>query len=137
MIQDQAEKQRVQSKVDAIRALRSYPTGHVVTSGMGAVMVGGPPAAFWNLPLVLAYEALDAALRQMQHEGAFPASNNMLGYRMIASQTVLPWVDYATVDQGRTARNDLAHKGTLAPRSDCLTYIAAVEAELKAWAGVL
>ena len=52
---------------------------------------------------------------------------------MGASQKLLPWQNYDLVDNGRVARNDLAHEAKLSSKADCLRFINAIEAELKAW----
>ena len=57
----------------------------------------------------------------------------MLGPKLEASKTVLPWQNYALVDAGKTARNDLAHKGRLVDDGQCLVFVEAIEAELQAW----
>lgn len=43
------------------------------------------------------------------------------------------WVDYATVEEGKALRNDLAHRGELLSPDECLRYIRAIEQQLKAW----
>jgi hypothetical protein len=52
---------------------------------------------------------------------------------MAASANLLPWRDYALVDTGKTARNDLAHEAKLVDKANCFRFIDAIEAELKAW----
>jgi len=55
---------------------------------------------------------------------------------MKKSRSVLSWVDYDMVDEGREKRNNLAHKVSLVSKSDCLKYMSLVELELLSW-GIL
>jgi hypothetical protein len=93
------------------------------------------PAAYYNLPFVLAYAVLDDVLSEMIEDGIFtcPGNRPLLGRKMRKSCKTLAWQDYLLVERGRFARNDLAHEAKLASKDDCLKYIAAVGAELKAW----
>ncbi len=52
---------------------------------------------------------------------------------MAASQNALPWQDYELINNGRDARNALAHQAKLLSKADCLRFIDAIESELKAW----
>lgn len=52
---------------------------------------------------------------------------------MDKSKSALPWQDYALVEQAKVDRNRIAHDGVLFSKADCLKYVGAVEAELKAW----
>ena len=90
---------------------------------------------FYNLPFVLAYAVLDDTLSELLKDGVFicPGDRPLLGRKMKKSRNALPWQDYGLVERGRFARNDLAHEAKLASKDDCLKYIAAVGAELKAW----
>jgi len=94
-----------------------------------------PPNEFYNLPLVLAYAALEDFLNECLVESLFTMRKptSRLGDKMRAAKTTIPWVDFATVDTGRDARNHLAHRGVICAKPDCLRYIDAVGAELKNW----
>jgi len=87
----------------------------------------------YNLPLVLAYAVLDEVLDALIAQGVFSCKSWMLGAKMAASKAALPWQNYALVDQGKTARNDLAHEAKLADKAQCLKFVDAIELELKAW----
>jgi hypothetical protein len=89
---------------------------------------------FWNLPFVLAYAVLDDVLGAMIDDGVFNCPGKpLLGTKMKDSRPALTWQNYALVEAGKGARNDVAHEAKLASEEDCLKYIAAVGAELKAW----
>jgi hypothetical protein len=111
--------------------------------GFGAVNVD-PPEEFYNLPLVLAYGALEDVLAQLLDERVFPwpkkrdgshIKRPTLDNMMTASHThgAPQWVNYTKVNAGRVARNGVAHKGVLLTKPDCLAFIDTVEVELKAW----
>lgn len=92
------------------------------------------PEQFCSFPLVLAYSTLDSALSELAAQGLFAPRNRQLGERMHASRAVLPWRDYALVERGKSARNDLCHGATIVQRKEVLEYTDAVRMELKAWA---
>ena len=86
-----------------------------------------------SLVLVHAYSVLQSVLEQYKREGTFSARGRELKTLMKASSSVLPWADFAKVDDGRERRNDIAHKGQFLPRSDSWSYMKAIEAELVNW----
>lgn len=96
------------------------------------------PDSSYNLPFVLAYAVLDEVLSELKDQGAFPCPPKdwQLARKMLASKNNLPWRDYALVDEGREARNRLAHQAQLQTKADCLKWIKAIEVELQTW-GVL
>ena len=133
MILDQQIRADISEQWDAVKRLcrdshRQYQT-------VGAMINETPPESFYNLPFLLAYAVLDQVLAELVEQGniACPGKRPLLGQKMAASQNVLPWQDYALVDQGKTARNDLAHKATLLPKRECFRFIDAIETELTAW----
>lgn len=100
----------------------------------GEVFCASTPEDFYNLPFLLAYGVLEQALTELiEHK---PEKNRSLFWRMETSKNYLPWRDYAGVDAGRIARNDLAHEAKLLGQAKCFAYIDMIEVELKAW-GVL
>lgn len=100
----------------------------------GAIINESTQEDFYNVPFLLAYGVLEQALTKLiEHK---PEKNKTLFCRMETSKNHLTWQNYAVVDAGRIARNDLAHKAKLLGQAECFAYIDAIEAELKAW-GVL
>ena len=98
-----------------------------------------PPEQLYNLPFVLAYAALDEVLGELVKQGTVPRQKKarpLLGAKMEASRSVLPWRNYVLVESGKAARNDLAHNAKLLDKAACFKFIDAIEAELKYW-GVL
>lgn len=89
-----------------------------------------------GLTLLFAFSVFEKVLVQLRDEGCFACSSWMVGKLMAASETLLPWADYALVTSARDARNGLAHDKKTLPRTETWMYINAIEVELIAW-GVL
>ena len=87
----------------------------------------------YNLPFLLVYGVLDEVLTELRDQGQFSCPSRQLGHKMAASRNHLPWDNYDLVDQGRNARNRLAHDTVLLSKCDCLKYVDAVESELHMW----
>jgi len=83
----------------------------------------------------LAYAVLDQVLDELIAQGsvAKPKGQPLLGAKMAASRGSITWQDYACVECGKDKRNDIAHEGKLLDRENCLRFVQAIEAELKAW----
>jgi hypothetical protein len=143
MIRDPAVKAEIEQEWATVRDLANWSRDYVLGGGSGGIFVNEtPPGGFYNLPLVLAYSTLDNVLAQLLTEGAFHCLQKNgqpcfgLKDKMRASRTALPWVDYARVERGRVARNEVAHDTKLHNKKTCIEFIKAVEAELRSW-GVL
>ena len=101
-----------------------------------------PPPEIYNLPLVLAYAVLDQVLDELVDQGVIQLpvkKKNKLFDKMKASTapgSALAWQNYQLVDAGRDDRNKVAHEAVLYDRATSVKYVAAIEAELRAW-GVL
>jgi hypothetical protein len=120
-----------------IRRFSSLSSREWMTSGGVLVSEGAPPEAFYNLPVVLAFSLLDEVLGALAAQGAFPVGRGaMLGAKMDASQNAIPWNDYASIHAAKERRNELAHRGLLIPKSDCLEMVDAISAELKKWRAI-
>jgi len=131
MIRDRKTKLEIAQDWRGVRKLCKAGHRTWMVPGTGSITETRPEDSY-NLPLVLAYGVLDRVLNKLSDQGAFPKEWN-LGPKMATSQNVLPWQNYDLVDNGRVARNDLAHKAKLSSKADCLRFINAIEAELKAW----
>ena len=107
---------------------------------VGSVIHNEPdaPEEAFSLPLVLAYATLDKALSELAESANYAGfkvnPKTHLGVKMETSVRVgVLWIDYDTVEAGKQARNDVAHKAKFASKADCLQFIQAVEQELKSW----
>ena len=110
--------------------LRTHTSTIVPGTGYVSLQI---PKEHFNLPFILAYSLLDEVLSEMRNNNVFTCSTWMLGAKMNASQTILPWVDYDVINDGKDKRNDLAHNGVLLSQEECNKYISAIGIELKCW----
>jgi hypothetical protein len=139
MIHDPTVKGEIEKEWTTIAYLTNYNRSYVVGSAGGAAYINEtPPETFYNLPLVLAYAALDDVLAQFIVEGVFRCLKKNgncfnLGDKMDSAKEAISWVNFDLVKEGREARNDLAHESKLVEKHRCLKYIQAVEDELKKW----
>src|SRR5439155_17739054 len=89
----------------------------------GTVTTDAAPDIFYNLPLVLVYCTLDDALGQFITEGTVICKKKNrcfnLGDKMEAAKTTIIWKNYDLVDQGREARNDVAHRSVMLDKYTC------------------
>ena len=132
MIRDQQTKSEIAQDWRVVRKLCESSHRQWMIPGAGMINETRPEDSY-NLPLILAYAVLDRVLRELRDQGAFTCKTWKLGEKMAASQNALPWQDYCLVDNGRDARNNLAHQAKLLSKADCLRFIDAIESELKAW----
>ena len=132
MIRDPKTKSEIAQDWRVVRKLCKAGYRTWMIPGAGSITEQRPEDSY-NLPLVLAYAVLDRVLRELRDQGDFTCKAWQLGKKMAASQNALPWQDYDLVNDGRVARNDLAHQAKLLSKADCLRFIDAVESELKAW----
>lgn len=126
----------IQASWLGVAKLAKHPEHYSIPSPMVTMVVPAGPPELLNLPFFLAYAVLDSVLSQLIEEGQFACNSWKLKPKMLASISVLPWQNYAKVDQGRVHRNELAHEAKFLSREDCRLYIQAVESELIAW-GIL
>lgn len=131
MIKDQQAKAEIAQDWSVVRKLCKEGRTWLIP-GAGVVSETYPED-YYNLPLVLGYAVLDRVLTELRDQGEFACRGWLLGAKMAASQSVLPWQDYDLVNGGKEARNNLAHDAVLTSKTDCLRFIDAVETELKAW----
>ncbi|HBQ38256.1 MAG TPA: hypothetical protein DD714_04525 [Candidatus Omnitrophica bacterium] len=134
MIQDPAALASIQQQWVAVKDLCTGSHRQFMIPGAGFINET-PPETFYNLPFLLAYAVLDQVLDELVAQGTVPRPKGrpLLGTKMTASITALPWKDFPMVDSGKTERNELAHRATLLDREKCFAFIAAIETELKAW----
>jgi hypothetical protein len=134
MIADRNVKSEIAQEWAALRRLCAASHRQYQSEG-GPFINETPPESFYNLPFLLAYAVLDQVLGELIDQGTFQCQKRrpLLGDKMTASLNALPWQDYASVDSGKTARNELAHDAKLLDRAGCFRFIDAIEVELKAW----
>jgi hypothetical protein len=133
MIHDPQTRSEIAQEWGAVRKLCTGSHRQYQVSGV--FINETPPDSFYNLPFLLAYAVLDQVLAELIDQGTISCQKRrpLLGDKMAASQNAIPWQDYALVDRGRVARNELAHEAKLLTRTDCFAFIEAIENELSAW----
>jgi hypothetical protein len=108
----------------------------------GMVGVAAVPGSFtagplsrvaYNLPLVLAFEALREALVSARDAGLFVCRSDYPGPLMDAARDALPWIDWQALRDGLRRRNRVAHDGELYGADQCIEDVERVEAQLTAW----
>lgn len=86
-----------------------------------------------NLPFIHAFSVLNEALIVLEKEGHFKCKSIFLGKLLKASEMVLPWKDFSTIETGVGRRNDVAHRADLLERKECWKYVDAIKLELSTW----
>ncbi len=134
MIQDPAVLKDIQKSWDGVSLLRKKYKG----LALGSIVMGGTPAiyladAVQNIPFIFACSVLNDTLLQLKREKHFKCKSFFLGALVKDSATILPWCNYALIDELVGKRNDLAHRSQLLPRLDCWKYIDAIREQLVAW----
>jgi len=96
--------------------------------------VAGPLSRVaFNLPLLLAFQALQVALLASRDAGHFACGSDYPGPLMDAAKDVLPWIDWQALRDGLRRRNRVAHDGELCAADRCIRDVGQVEAQLAAW----
>jgi len=91
----------------------------------------------YNIPFLLSYGVLEKVLKALCKQDQWKNPKNddeKLVWLMFKSKDHLSWKDFDTVDDGRKARNNLAHEAVLLRKDDCIRFITAIRSELVAWA---
>lgn len=79
MIKDLSVRTEIDQEWTTVRVFTSFNRTRIIPS---LIVDETPPDEFYNLPLVLAYCALDDALKQLCIEGVFSCTKNNLSGRM-------------------------------------------------------
>ena len=140
MISDEKQKAVIQTQWNAILKLEKGLRAQKMLVGGAVFKERGSPPESYNLILVLSYSLLDEALSILIEEKEFSCpkpkykhATIQLGTKMKAARTQISWINYPLVYAGKTARNRLAHSGTLVEKDDCIKYAYAIKSELMGW----
>jgi hypothetical protein len=87
----------------------------------------------YNLPLLLAFDVLKQVLLQAREEGLISSSQRQLSDLMDSAKTALEWIDWQLLWEGVKRQDEVAEGNQLFGDSQCLKYIAFIEAQLVAW----
>ncbi|MCC8940843.1 hypothetical protein H8A99_31490 [Bradyrhizobium sp. Arg68] len=139
MITDAAFVSDIANEWSVVEQLRrQWNIVRMIPGGFGgsAAVSFAPRDEFYNLPLVLVYCTLDNVLGELIRQGTVTCIRGncfKLGDKMVSARGAIPWLDYDLIDAGREARNRLAHESQLVSKQDCIEYIEAIGAQLRAW----
>jgi hypothetical protein len=86
-----------------------------------------------SLILLFAFSVLESTLKQMRAEEVFHSKSDKLNSMMSSSRSVISWVDFATINQAREKRNEIAHDAKFVTREKVERYIDSIESELLSW----
>jgi hypothetical protein len=107
--------------------------GMVVSAGSNPQTAGNFARIAYNLPLLLAFDAMRGALLAARDAGHFACGNDNLGPLMDAEKNALPWIDWQALRDGVRRRNRVAHDGELHSADQCIQAVQQVEEQLAAW----
>ena len=130
MIRDGAVLDDVRAAWKTVRVAQSMVTTNL---NMAGFVMGAFRNFAHSLVLLFAYSVLENVLEQLRDEGVLASKSANIGPLMKASKDVLPWCDYALVDQGREQRNRIAHRREFLARAEVWRYIDGIECELIGW----
>ncbi len=105
-----------------VDALRSRLKRSAFASGIGGRFPFALADAANNLPFIHAFGVLNNVLLSLRDEGHFRCNSIFLGALLAASETSVPWTDFATIKKGVDRRNDVAHRADLLGRGECWEY---------------
>ena len=126
-----AEHRKEWAGVDALRS--KLKVSAFASAGIGGRFPFALADAANNLPFMHAFGVLNDILLTLRDEGHFECKSNFLGALLAASETSVPWTDFATIKKGVGRRNDVAHRADLLGRGECWEYVDAIKAELSSW----
>ena len=104
-----------------------------VSAGANPLVAGPLSRVVYNLPLLLAFQALGVALLAARDAGHFACGSDYPGPLMDAAKDALPWIDWQALRDGLRRRNRVAHDGELCAADQCIQDVGQVEAQLAAW----
>jgi hypothetical protein len=108
-----------------MRRLMAGPVGSIADGALHSVV--------YNLPLFMAFNVLERALRALKKQRQIPGHSEQLGDLMDMFQGDPSWLEWSVLRDGERRRHAIAHAGELFSGVECLTDIEAVEEQLRAW----
>ena len=110
---------------ERMRKLMAGPVGSIPDGALHSVV--------YNLPMFLAFNVLEKALRVLKKQRQIPGHSDQLGDLMDIFQGDPSWLERSVLRDGERRRNAIAHAGELFSGVECLADIEAVEEQLRAW----
>jgi len=137
VIKDPSTLVEIRKEWQGVEKLSAHLVLDAMASASMPVLGGRYPFALakaaQNLPFIHACSVLNKVLETLSSEGHFVCKSRFLGALVKSSKTELPWADYQLIKKAVSERNDVAHKGNLVDKEECLRYIDAIRIELVNW----
>ncbi len=129
MIKDGGRLIQLRSEWNGVRDRQEYFRRNVLFAfAEGALNMRNLADPIYSLLLLYAFATLQSVLMEIRDQGTF-SSRGELGELFKGSKTILPWVDYDLVNEGRRMRNKIAHSNFILSSKESFRYIDAIEAE--------
>ncbi len=106
---------------------------NLMAGPVGSIADGALYSVVYNLPLLLAFNVLERALRALKKQRQIPGQEQQLGELMDLFQGDPSWLEWSVLRDGERRRHAIMHTGELFSGVECLADIAAVEEQLDAW----
>jgi hypothetical protein len=106
---------------------------HLMAGPVGSIADGALHSVVYNLPLLLAFNVLERALRALKRQRQIAGSSEQLGDLMDLFQGDPSWLEWSVLRDGERRRHAIVHSGELFSGVECLADIEAVEEQLGAW----
>lgn len=138
MINDALQLQTIQEDWQGVRKLQSKIDVLLkASSAGGATAIARLADIPYNLPFLHACGVFNDVLLQLRDEGHFKSKQRTLGALVEESESVLEWLDFTSIEEIVSKRNEVAHDALILPRRDCGLYVDTLEFQLKAWKVIL
>ena len=105
----------------------------LMTGPVGSIADGALHSVVYNLPLLLAFNVLERALRALKRQRQIPGSSEQLGDLLDMFQGDPSWLEWSVLRDGERRCHAIVHSGELFSGVECLADIEAVEEQLGAW----
>jgi hypothetical protein len=135
LITDVSALSTIRTEWSAVVAVREHMR-KLMAGPVGSISDGALHSVVYNLPLLLAFNVLERALRALKRQRQVPGSSEQLGDLMDMFQGDPSWLEWSVLRDGERRRHAIACTGELFSGVECLADIDAVEEQLRAW-GIL
>ena len=137
-IRDPVERAAIADEWHSLRSSEARLGGtSTAVFGSGGHWITQLYDVIFALLLLYGYSVLEHALQQMGAEGVISYQGNKLRFLLDASRAPADlWPNddtYLTVDEGKRARDDLAHRRVVPSREKTFEYLKAIETALIHW----
>ena len=129
-------KKSIGDRWEAVGRIRQRMSIHVQGAMISSMPQPGLAHALYNLPFLLACDALHRTLAAARDQLKFKSDGGSLDHLFRAAENEIRWIDRAAIGGAIGRRHRVAHEGALFDAEVCLKDIEHVERQLRSW-GVL